>query len=160
MASDPSTDKPAEPHDPWGCLLRGHAVVRRTVTTRLQATHGLTVNDYEALMLLSRAKANSMRRVDLAEALQLSASGVTRLLEGLERQGLVARAVCPDDGRVSYAVLTPAGRQKLAKASRAHGAAIRTLFQQRYTNAELDTLARLLARLSGPADGARDTRAA
>ena len=150
MATDPSIDKRAEPHDPWVCLLRGHAVVRRTVAARLQAAHGLTVNDYEALLLLSRAEENSMRRVDLAEALHLSASGVTRLLEGLERQGLVEKAVCPTDGRVHYAVLTAAGKRKLAQASGAHVAAIRATFETRYTRSELDTLTHLLARLSGP----------
>ena len=59
------------------------------------------------------------------------------------------KAVCPTDGRVTYAVLTKAGRQKLAKASGSHGAAIRALFEERYTRAELATLAELLARLSG-----------
>jgi DNA-binding MarR family transcriptional regulator len=151
MATKPSTNKPPEAHDPWVCLLRGHAVVRRTVATQLQASHGLTVNEYEALLLLSRADGKCMRRVDLAEALQLSASGVTRLLEGLEQQGMVGKAVCPTDGRVTYAVLTQAGSRTLAKASGAHIAALRTVFEERYTRTELATLAELLARLSGPA---------
>jgi DNA-binding MarR family transcriptional regulator len=150
MATKPSTDKRAELNDPWVCLLRGHAVVRRTIATRLQARHGLTVNDYEVLLLLSRADGNCMRRVDLAEALHLSASGVTRLLEGLERQGLVEKAVCPTDGRVNYAVLTQAGRRKLAQASEAHLAAVRATFEGRYTRTELATMAELLARLSSP----------
>lgn len=150
MATNPTTDKQGQAHDPWVCLLRGHAVVRRSVAARLQAAHGLTVNDYEALLLLSRAKGNSMRRVDLAEALHLSASGVTRLLEGLERQGLVEKGVCPTDGRVHYAVLTPAGKQKLSQASGVHGAVIRSTFEARYTRSELATLTELLARLSGP----------
>jgi DNA-binding MarR family transcriptional regulator len=160
MVTQPSTDKTLEAHDPWVCLLRGHAVVRRTVATRLQASHGLTVNDYEALLLLSRAEGKSMRRVDLAEALQLTASGVTRLLEGLEGQGLVAKAVCPTDGRVTYAVLTQAGSRTLAKASGVHVAAIRTVFEARYTRTELATLAELLARLSGPAGVAQNGRLA
>ena len=150
MASNPSTDKRAESHDPWVCLFRGHAVVRRTIATRLQATHGLTVNDYEALLLLSRAEGNSMRRVDLAQALHLSASGVTRLLEGMEHQGLVEKAVCPTDGRVNYAVLTHAGKRKVAQAAGAHLAAVRAVFEERYTRSELATLAELLGRLSGP----------
>ena len=158
MATKTSTHKPPEAHDPWVCLLRGHAVVRRTVATRLRASHGLTVNDYEALLLLSRAEGKSMRRVDLADALQLSASGVTRLLEGLEGQGLVEKAVCPTDGRVTYAVLTQAGSRTLAKASGVHVAAIRTVFEARYTSAELATLAELLARLSGPAGASQNGR--
>lgn len=154
MATNPSSNQRSTAHDPWGCLLRGHATVRRSVASRLQASHGLTVNDYEALRLLSRAKGNSMRRVDLADALQLSASGVTRLLEGLEREGLVARAVCPTDGRVAYAVLTPAGKRKLAQAAGSHVAAIEAVFGERYTSAELATLTKLLARLSDAATAA------
>jgi DNA-binding MarR family transcriptional regulator len=146
--------------DPWVCLLRGHATVRRTVATQLRSAHGLTVNDYEALLLLSRAGPKGMRRVDLAESLQLTASGVTRLLEGLERQGLVKKALCPTDGRVAYAVLTKAGRQKLAKASSSHVAAVQTLFGERYTRAELATLAELLARLQTATTAARDGRPA
>ena len=153
-----STPSKAEAHDPWGCLLRGHAAVRRSVAARLQENHGLTINDYEALLLLSRAKGRSLRRVDLAKALQLSASGVTRLLEGLERQGLVARALCEKDGRVTYAVLTKTGQAKLEQASGSHVAAVRAVFEERYTRAELDTLARLLARLH--ADAAAESRSA
>jgi DNA-binding MarR family transcriptional regulator len=153
-----STPSKPESHDPWGCLLRGHAAVRRSVAARLQENHGLTINDYEALLLLSRAEGRSLRRVDLAKALQLSASGVTRLLEGLERQGLVARALCEKDGRVTYAVLTRMGQTKLEQASGSHVAAVRAVFEERYTRAELDTLARLLARLH--ADAAAESRSA
>jgi DNA-binding MarR family transcriptional regulator len=147
MSVRASTHIPLTSPDPWVCLLRGHAAVRRTVATQLQASHGLTVNDYEALLLLSRAGPKGMRRVDLADSLQLTASGVTRLLEGLERHGLVKKALCPTDGRVTFAVLTKAGRQKLAKASGSHLSAIQALFEERYTRAELATLAELLARL-------------
>ena len=153
-----STPSKSDAHEPWGCLLRGHAAVRRSVAARLQENHGLTINDYEALLLLSRADGRSMRRVDLAKALQLSASGVTRLLEGLESQELVARKLCERDGRVTYAVLTEAGQSKLEQASGSHVAAVRAVFEERYTRAELDTLARLLARLHAP--GAPETQSA
>jgi DNA-binding MarR family transcriptional regulator len=134
---------------PWVCLLRGHAAVRRTLTAELQAAHGLTVNDYEALALLARAQHGKMRRVDLAEALQLSASGVTRLLDGLEEHGLVRKLACAGDGRVTYAVLTKKGLRKLEQAATAHKAAIRVMFEERYTQQELSMLAELLGRLPG-----------
>ncbi len=140
---------------PWGALLRGHAAVRRTLAAQLQAAHGLTLNDYEALLLLSRADDNCMRRVDLADGLQLTASGVTRLLDGLEGHGLVDKAVCETDARVNYAVLTKAGRAKLEKASRSHIAAVQALFEARYTSEELETLAELLSRLPAPVGGTR-----
>ena len=95
-----------------------------------------------------------MRRVDLADGLQLTASGVTRLLDGLEGHGLVDKAVCETDARVNYAVLTKAGRAKLEKASHSHIAAVQELFEARYTSEELETLAELLSTAAGA--GGRD----
>jgi MarR family 2-MHQ and catechol resistance regulon transcriptional repressor len=149
MSTPASTDLRSHALEFWACLLRGHAAVRRSVTARLEAAHGLTVNDYEALLLLSRAENNYMRRVDLAMGLQLTASGVTRLLDGLEEQGLVRKAACSTDARVTYAVLTNAGHRKLEQASAAHVSAIKALFEERYTPGELAVLAELLARLPG-----------
>jgi DNA-binding MarR family transcriptional regulator len=144
-----ATSQPDRALTPWVCLLRGHAAVRRALTAQLQARHGLTVNDYEALVLLARADDGHMRRVDLADALQLTPSGVTRLLDGLEQQGLVKKLGCPSDGRVTYAALTAKGRRKLEQAASAHTTAIRVLFEERYTQKELAVLAELLARLPG-----------
>ena len=135
----------------WARLLRGHAASRRAFDAQLQGDHALTVSDYEALLLLSRAEGARMRRVDLAEGLQLTASGVTRLLVGLERNGLVERATCAADRRVTYAALTAAGRRKLEQAACSHVAAIRALFEERYTSEELSTLTELLSRLPGAA---------
>ena len=135
----------------WARLLRGHAASRRAFDAQLQGDHALTVSDYEALLLLSRAEGARMRRVDLAEGLQLTASGVTRLLVGLERNGLVERATCAADRRVTYAALTAAGRRKLEEAACSHVAAIRALFEERYTSEELSTLTELLSRLPGAA---------
>ncbi len=129
-------------------LLRGHAATTRALNADLVASHGLTINDYETLLLLARAEDGRLRRVDLAEGLLLTPSGVTRLLNGLEAAGLVGKAECPGDARVTYAVLTEAGREKLEEASPGHLAAIRTLFEERFSPAELDVLAGLLARLS------------
>ena len=93
-----------------------------------------------------------MRRVDLADQLILTASGVTRLLDGLERDGFVDRANCATDRRVTYAVLTDDGHRKLQEASRTHVADLRTFFETRYSSEELEQLATLLGRLT--ADGA------
>jgi DNA-binding MarR family transcriptional regulator len=90
-----------------------------------------------------------MRRVDLAEELQLTASGVTRLLDGLEEQNCVAKKSCSSDARVTYAALTDTGRKKLKKASSTHVAGIDALFEERFTDSELETLVELLGRLPG-----------
>ena len=133
----------------WGRLLRGGAATVRALSAELVREHGLTINDYEALLLLANADDGRMRRIDLAQSLQLTASGVTRLLDGLEAERLVEKVACSVDGRVTYAVLTDAGRAKLAEASSSHVAAIQRLFGDRYSVDELETLAELLGRLPG-----------
>ncbi len=138
-------------------LLRAHASATRTLSAQLQAAHGLTINDYEALLRLSRADGGAMRRVDLAGELLLTPSGVTRLLDGLERAGYVEKGVCRSDARVTYAVITDAGREKLSEASCSHLAAVSGLFDERFSEAELALLGALLGRLPGVAeDGAGD----
>ena len=97
-----------------------------------------------------------MRRVDLAGELLLTASGVTRLLDGLERCGYVEKGSCPSDARVTYAVLTDAGHAKLVEASRTHVAQVQALFQELFTKAEIATLADLLGRLPGAAGDTDD----
>jgi DNA-binding MarR family transcriptional regulator len=130
-------------------LLRAHAHATRLLNAQLTADHGLTISDYEVLLRLSHAPEHRMRRVDLAEQVLLTASGVTRLLDGLERSGLVARAACDADRRVVYAVLTDDGLEKLRAASETHVAQIEEYFAARYEDAELTELAALLARIDG-----------
>jgi len=130
------------------------------MSAQLVAQHGLTINDYEALLHLARAEDGRMRRVDLAERLILTASGVTRLLDGLEAAGLVERASCDSDRRVTYAVLTEAGRTKLRQASKSHVADIRAYFEGRFSSEELTQLAGLLGRLPGAADATGEDCAA
>ena len=144
--------------DAWIRFLRAHAALTRELSADLVAEHGLTLNDYEVLLHLARAPGKRMRRVDLAESILLTASGITRLLEGLESSGLVARELCDTDRRVVYARLTEAGAEKLREAGRTHVAGIKSLFVGRYSNEELATLSSLLSRL--PAAGNEDVECA
>ena len=137
----------------WARLLRAHAATTRELSAQLQSEHGLTINDYECLLLLSHAEGGEMRRVDLAEQLILTPSGVTRLLDGLQEAGYVCKGTCSSDARVSYAVLTETGREKLEEASRSHLASVGELFQQRFSEEELQRLGELLGRLPGSGDG-------
>jgi MarR family transcriptional regulator, 2-MHQ and catechol-resistance regulon repressor len=133
----------------FGRLLQAHASLQRILNAELQAQHGLTVTDYGVLLRLARAPGERMRRTDLAEATALTASGITRLLGGLQAAGLVETAACESDRRVSYAVLTEAGRERLHVASPGHMASIRAVLGERYSDEELATLAGLLGRLPG-----------
>jgi DNA-binding MarR family transcriptional regulator len=136
----------------WIQLVRGQAAAVRAINAQLVTDHGLTVNDFECMLMLAKAEDRRMRRVDLAEQLILTASGVTRLLDGLEKEGWVDRAACASDRRVTYAVLTDEGLTKLREASKTHVADLRAFFESRYSNDELEQLAALLGRI--PADAA------
>lgn len=147
MTSQVLTDQASSALDAWVRLLRGTAALRRSLSAELQGSHGLSINDYEALLVLSRAEDGQMRRVDLADSLVLTASGVTRMLDGLQEAGLVEKGSCPSDARVSYAVLTEKGRETLRDASALHTESVRRFFEDRYAADELETLAELLRRL-------------
>jgi len=134
-------------------LLKAHASTTRRLNAQLVADHGLTINDYEVLLRLARAPDQRMRRVDLAEQVLLTASGITRLLDGLERGGLVERGSCDTDRRVVYAVLTDAGLAKLHEAARSHLAQVDALFAERLGQDELEQMADLLWKL-GDGDSA------
>ena len=136
----------------WTRLLRAHATATRLLSAQLQEEHGLTINDYEALLVLSRADERRLKRVDLARRLLLTPSGVTRLLEGLERAGLVERAACDSDLRVTYAQLTDAGAAKVEDASCAHVGSVRRLFEDNLSSEEIDLLAAALGKLPGVPD--------
>ena len=138
--------------DAWVAFLRSHAAITRELSAQLQREHDMTITDYEVLLHLSRAEGGRLRRVDLAERVVLTASGITRLLEGLERHGWVEKATCSSDARVSYAQLTETGRAKLHEAAETHLAGIHQLFNGRYSGSELATLSDLLSRL--PTTGA------
>ena len=132
----------------FGSLLGADAALSRELSASLVATHGLTINDYGALLLLSRAGEQGMRRIDLANQLQLSPSGITRLLDRLEDQGLVGKGECKEDARVSYAVLTEAGLDKLKQAAPGHVEDIDRRLSAALSDEEIRTLGELLARLS------------
>ncbi|HEY7018433.1 MAG TPA: MarR family winged helix-turn-helix transcriptional regulator [Gaiellaceae bacterium] len=138
----------------WVGLIRAHATTTRRFNAELVAEHGLTLNDYEVLLHLARAEGRRLRRVDLAKSVLLTPSGITRLLEGLERSGWVERASCESDARVTYAQLTDAGLDKLRDAGTTHVAGIQGFFRERYSKDELEVLGGLLERL--PVDPDQD----
>ena len=130
-------------------LIQAHATTTRSLSAQLLADHGLTLNDYEVLLRLSRAPDRRLRRVDLAEEVVLTPSGITRLLDGLERAGLVERAACASDRRVVYAVITDAGLDTLRTASATHVAQIEEFFGARLDPERQHAAADILERLCG-----------
>lgn len=137
----------AEEYKGWIRLLRAHAALTRELSTRLETAHGLSLRDFDVLVQLYEAPERRLRRIDLARTVILSPSGVTRLLEGLERAGLVAKHSCETDARVTYAVLTDAGAATFEAARASHITDVEELFSSRFTADEHDQLAELLGRL-------------
>ncbi len=98
-------------------LARAHAVLVRRFDMSLGSQHGISFSDYQLLNHLARAQGGKLRRVDLAERVGLTASGVTRTLLPLEKIGLVSRQADPRDARVGFAVITPAGEEMVNNAT-------------------------------------------
>lgn len=126
----------------WRGLLRVHAVLSKALDAQLEADHGLPLTSYEVLMYLSDAEGGRMRMHDLATSVLLSRSGLTRLVDRLERDGYLERCSCAHDARGAFAVLTPAGREKLAAARETHRAGVRRLFLRHFSEDDLEVLGR------------------
>jgi DNA-binding MarR family transcriptional regulator len=109
----------------WRGLVEVFADLNAVVDAQLTGAHGITGGDYGVLVALSEAPARSMRMCDLAGHLHLSPSGLTRRLDGLVRDGIVARKPAPDDRRVTLAVLTPKGLRLLERAAPGHVETVR-----------------------------------
>ena len=134
----------------WRGLLRAHASLVKRLDAELEAAHGLPLTSYEVLLHLSKSEGCKMRMCDVAESVLLSRSGLTRLVDRLERDGLVERVSCPDDARGAFARLTDAGRGKLAAASTTHLEGIRQHFLAHFEHDELRVLADAYERVAGP----------
>jgi DNA-binding MarR family transcriptional regulator len=125
----------------WRGFLRVHASLVRDLDRELEEAHGLPLTHYEVLLYLANAPDNRLRMSDLASSVLLSQSGVTRLVDRLERAGHVARMPCPEDRRVLWARLTDAGRARLEEARPTHLAGVRARFLAHFDDAELEELA-------------------
>ena len=119
--------------------------ILRELDASLLAAHGMTARDYEVLLYLAQSPERRLPMSSLSERTMLTRSGITRLVDGLVSAGLIERASCQSDARISYAELTDAGYEKLRDAGCTHVASIRHLFLERYSAEEIETLAALLA---------------
>jgi MarR family transcriptional regulator, 2-MHQ and catechol-resistance regulon repressor len=136
----------------YGHLLGAHATLTRRLSTLLEEEHGLTMSEYEVLFLLAREEDHAMRRIDLSREVRLSPSGITRMLDRLETTGLVEKGACAKDARVTYAVLTEAGMQKLRDCAPVHQAEVDRLLGEQLSDEEIEQLGELLGRLSDQDD--------
>lgn len=132
----------------WRSFLRGHATVTRALEAELIIGHGLSLAGYDVLMRLAESPDRQVRMTELADAVLLSRSGVTRLIDRLERAGLVSRCRVREDGRGVAASLTDQGLARLRAASVTHLAGVTRYFVDRLDRSDLTHLRRIGIRLT------------
>ena len=137
----------------WRGLLRVHAALVRELDAELDEAHDLPLSSYDVLIYLQAAPDKRLRMAELADSVLLSRSGVTRLVDRLEREGLIVRDNCASDGRGLYAVLTDEGEELLARARPTHLAGVRERFLKHFSEDELKLMATFWERVKpGAAD--------
>jgi DNA-binding MarR family transcriptional regulator len=144
--------------DMWRSFLRAHARVIHALDAELAAECDLPLGSYEVLLHLNDAPARRLRMTELADRVLLSRSGLTRLVDRLEREGLIRRESCPTDARGTNAVLTDEGRARLKAAAPVHLRGVREHVIGMLAEDEVATLAELLGRLAGDSDALPDDR--
>jgi len=135
----------------WRSLLEAHAAVTERLARELKDERGLLLGSYEVLLHLAMAPGGRMRMQDLAQSVLLSKSGLTRLVDRMERDGLVRRERCPSDRRGTFAVLTSKGRTAFRRAAPVHLRGIQEHFAGHLDGAEAEVLHAALARVAGAA---------
>lgn len=138
----------AEELDAWRGFLRAHAALTHELDAELVAAHGLPLSSYEVLLLLALAPEGRMRMSELADSALLSRSGLTRLVDRLEREGLLERVRCEEDARGFYAVITERGRSAFAEARGTHLDGVRRRFLDHLEPADLRRLSELWERIA------------
>jgi len=138
----------------WRSFLVAHSVVARRLDDELQAETGLSLFEYSALLQLAEADGRRKRMSELADGILLTRSGVTRLVDRLERDGLVERSPCSSDGRGAEAVLTDEGLKRLRSASRVHLRGIDRYYLARVSPEDQEVVGRAMDRIT---EGVRET---
>ena len=135
----------------WRSFLRAHAGIVRELEHELVAETGLPLAWYDVLLQLAEAPKRRLRMAELADRVLLSRSGLTRLVDRLQAEGLVRRERSLDDARGTFTVLTLAGLDRLRAAAPTHLAGIQQHWLAHFDDLELRQLGELLGRLAGPA---------
>ena len=132
----------------WYAFIRAHNAVIGRLGADLEREHGMSIGYYEVLLALSRTPERRLRMSELARAVFLSPSGLTRLVDRLARDGLVERRPCDSDARAIYAAMTDRGEEIFRCAARTHVRGIREYFLDRLAPTERGALRRSLEALS------------
>ena len=129
-------------------LLRAQALVQERFSGELGSVHGLALNEALLLMHLEKAPLRRLTRVDLAKRLHASPSTITRMAAPMEKTGLVARQSDPRDARLAYVALTEAGLTLVGEVRKTLERRSSELFRDRWSDAEVASLGKLLGRIT------------
>lgn len=140
-------DMPPVQLEAWRTFLEAHARSIEVLTRELKAAEDLPLTWYDVLVQLHEAPQRRLRMQELADAVLLSKSGVTRLVDRLERAGLVTRSRCTDDRRGTFAELTEAGSDRLRATAPTHLEGVQRYFTTLMDEDEAATLTALLTRV-------------
>lgn len=132
----------------WKSFLRAQSRLIAELDEELRASYGYALGDFDVLAQLAEAPNGRLRMCDLAEAVVLSPSGLSRRIDRLERAGVVRRERAERDARNVEARLTPAGKRLLTRLRKAHRVGVKERFEDRFSAEELETLGALLGRLA------------
>ncbi|NOT04226.1 MAG: MarR family transcriptional regulator [Anaerolineales bacterium] len=133
--------------DAWGGFLGAYAYINRIVEEDLQEHSRITHVEFEVLLRLSWEESHRLRIQDLAAQSILTRSGVSRVVERLEKAGLVKREEASEDRRGAYAVLTDEGAARFQKAAQAHMSFVRQKFLSLFNDEELKQMSGYWKRL-------------
>jgi len=139
----------------WRALLLAHSGAVRAIEADLAADGAISLSWYDVLLELNAAPGRRLRMQDLAARVVLSRTRVSRLVDEIARAGLVERVPDPDDGRATFATITPLGRTKLRRAAPRYLAGIEQHFTSLFTAKERDTITTLLQRVAARHAGTR-----
>jgi DNA-binding MarR family transcriptional regulator len=149
----------------WAGFIRAHATIVKELDAELKASHGLPLSSFDVLAQLGLAPEGRLQMFELAEAVHLSRSALTRQVDRLEREGLMERQRGERDPRQVFARITERGLERLAETLPIHLSGVRERFLGRLSRTQIEQLADVWSRLletegrrSGTSDGCDDTR--
>ena len=156
MASTPDTPWLTDAQQrSWRAFLGGVTVLMESLDRDLRSRHGLSLSEYEVLVRLSEAPEHTLRMAELADRATLSRSRLTHTVGRLERDGVLRRERCDEDGRGVQAVLTEEGMTKLREAADTHVRGVQDDLLAHTTAAEFETIGAVMDRVITALQGKR-----
>lgn len=146
--------------DTWARMWACHMQLPCVLDAQLKRDSGVSYFEFQAMLKIGESPNASRRMTDLSDATAMSLSHLSRVITRLEKKGFVARIPDPNDGRVTFAALTPSGQRALASGMNGYFTELRRIFFDNVDESELETVASVLARMNAALRGVADPNSA